>query len=409
METPPPQPELRRSLSLIWLVFYGLGVTIGAGIFALIGEIMRVAGEQAPLSFLSAGIIAGATGLSYALLVRVYPRAGGEVIFVNNGLGRFWGRLTGYAIIVTAVVSSAVIALAFAGYASTFIPLPEPLMVVLIVSMLAFIAWWGVRESVAFAAAITVLEVGTLAVIIAFGAPQFLTLETARSGFALGGEPLAATAVLTGAILAFFAFVGFEDLENMAEETLDPARTLPRAILWTLGITVFLYVSLALVAVGALAEGSIAGSRAPLADLFELITPFSGEPVAAIATIAMVNGILVQIVMAARVLYGMSREGQMPAMLGRIDPRHRTPVVATPLVAIIIIILALTFPLVSLAELTSLVVITVFTMVNLSLFVIGRRHEDRLLRRFHWWGLVAAAMCIAILVFQVSQGVIAGH
>ena len=400
--TAPPSTTLRRTLTLPLLVFYGLGVTIGAGIFALVGEVLALAGDRAPQSFLLAAVIAGATGLSYAILVRLYPRAGGEAIFVNRGLGRTAGFLSGFGVVLTAIISSAVITLAFAGYAASFLPLPEPVLAVGILAILAAIACWGVRESVIFAAVITVLELATLVLVAAFGLPEFVSLSTTAAAFTPPDSLATLNPVLAGAILAFFAFIGFEDIENMAEETQNPARTAPRAILWTLGLTAIVYLSVSLVAASVPQRELIANSQAPMAVLFELATGYPGDAVAVMASIAMVNGILVQIVMAARVLYGMAGEGQMPAFLGQVHARRRTPVVATLLTTAVILLLAMTFPLVALAEITSLVTLAVFAMVNLSLFAIGRKSTDPLAARFHWWGIPAAALCLAILLWNLS-------
>ncbi len=180
-------PSLRRVLSLPWLVFYGVGVTIGAGIFALIGEVLAIAGDHAVWSFLLAGVVAGFTGFSYVLLAAAYPRAAGEAVFVKNGLGNMAGRLVGYAVVAVAITSSAVIALAFARYLASFTGLYEPASLVAIMALLALIAVVGVRESVAFAALITVLEVGTLLLVIAAS----LAYIAAIAGTVEGPQPAA--------------------------------------------------------------------------------------------------------------------------------------------------------------------------------------------------------------------------
>jgi APA family basic amino acid/polyamine antiporter len=245
--TPPRPPnQLKRTLSLPLLIFYGLGVTVGAGIFALVGEILGSAGDQAPLAFLVAGVIAGLTGVSYIALVAQYPRAGGEAIYVRQGLGDAAGRVAGLGVVVTGIVSSAVVSLAFAGYVSTLITLPERVMAAGIVIILCAVAWWGVRESVLLAAVVTLLEVGTLIVVVAFGIPN-VSSDAILPAFNMFADD-AFGPVLAGAGIAFFAFIGFEDIANMAEETIDPRRTAPRAIAWTLGITLIAYVSLALIA-----------------------------------------------------------------------------------------------------------------------------------------------------------------
>lgn len=408
-EHPKTSSRLHRTITLPWLVFYGVGVTVGAGIFALIGEILKLAGDQAPLSFLLAGIIAGVTGLSYALLVRIFPRAGGEAVFVNRGLGSFWAMLAGYGVAATGIISSAVIALAFAGYVQALIPLPEFLLVAGVIMFLSGIAWFGVRESVYFAAFITLLEVGTLVVVIVFGIPLLEDLPAVAASFTPPANPVLLTGMISGGVIAFFAFIGFEDIVNMSEESLRPEWTAPRAIFWTLGITIAIYVILSVIAVLAPDRDEITGSSAPLAALFEQITGLPSAPVAAMAAVAMVNGILVQIVMASRVLYGMSNEGIAPAWLGAVSQTRKTPDRATFTVAGIILALALFFPLVRLAELTSLVTLSVFALVNLALFALGRVLDDVTVRRWRWWGLLGAAICISVAAFQIVANVSGGH
>lgn len=401
--------SLKRTLTLPWLVFYGVGVTVGAGIFALIGEVLALAGDQAPLSFLLAGLIAGVTGISYALLIRRFPVAGGEAVFVNRGLGSFFALLSGYGVVATGIISSAVIALAFAGYVRAIVPIPEVVLVVAVVAVLSGIAWFGVRESVVFAAAVTLVEVGTLLVVIAFGLPLLTDLPAVAGTFVPDMNTMALAGVLSGAVLAFFAFIGFEDIVNMSEETLNAEGTVPKAVIWTLAITLVIYAVLAVIAALAADREAIAGSSSPLAELFESLSGLSGKPVAAMATIAMVNGILVQIVMASRVLYGMANEGLAPNWFANVDAARKTPARATLVVAVVVLLLALFFPLVRLAEATSLVTLGVFALVNLALFSIGNRLEDGPIRRFRWWGVVGALMCLSVAAFQIFAGVAGGH
>lgn len=399
--TPPGEDSgLDRTLSLPLLVFYGLGVTVGAGIFALVGEILGIAGDQAPLAFLLAGVIAGFTGVSYMALVAQFPRAGGEAVYVNRGLGRQAGRFAGLGVVVTGIISSAVVAQAFSGYVATLVSVPKSLTAALLVLLLTAVAWWGVRESVIVASVVTILEVGTLIVVALFGLPE-IDLGVVQDGFDLGGAGTTG-AVLTGAGIAFFAFIGFEDIANMAEETNNPRTTAPRAIRWTLSITMVAYVGLALVAASLPDRASIADSDAPMAVIFEAVSGLDSAPVATIAAFAMVNGILVQIVMASRVLYGMANEGQLPRALSMIDTNRRTPARATLLVGAAIILL-LMFPLVTLARVTSIVTLSVFTLVNVALVRLTRTIPELAHTRWLVNGAIGAVVSAGLGVWQVVE------
>ncbi len=394
-------PALDRTISLAGLVFYGLGVTVGAGIFALLGEIVGVAGDSAPLSFLLAGLLASFTGASYMLLVGAFPQAGAEAAYVGQGLGAAAARVTGLAVVVTGIVTGAVVALAFAGYLASLISVPEPLAAIAVVLGLALVAWWGVRESVILAAVVTVIEVGTLLVVIAFGLDLLSTPDLVRDSFVPAVDAAVVSPILAGSVLAFFAFVGFENIANMAEETIEPRRTGPLAISIVLGVSVAIYVLLSLVAVAVPDRAVITESSAPMAALFEEVSGRRSEPVAVAASLAMINGILIQIVMAARVLYGMANQGLVPAVLGRVDGVRHTPARATALVTGAMIVLIVFFPLVELARLTSLVTLGVFTMVNTSLFLIGRRRPTTAVGRFRVIGLVGALSSVALATWQI--------
>lgn len=400
-EAAPGKTTLRRSLGLSMLVFYGVGVTIGAGIFALIGEIVGMAGDHAPLAFLVAGLIAGATGVSYAKLSSVYPRAAGEAVYVNVGLGRWPATAVGYGVTATAIISSAVLAQAFSGYLGSLVAIPGPILIGAVLLLLGGVAWLGVRESVAFAAVITCLEVGALLVVMVSGAGLLMDNDVMVRAITPPASTAGWSLVFSAAIIAFFAFVGFEDIVNMAEETVNPKRILPRAIILTVVITVFLYSIIATIAIALPERELLVNSKSPMAVLFESITGYSGKPIAAIASIAMVNGILVQIVMASRVIYGMTREELAPKALGVLNARRRTPGRAIGLVTAMILVLALTLPLVSLAQATSLVTLSVFFLVNLSLWRIGHQPDAAPeLRRWRLWGLMGALLSAGLLLAE---------
>jgi len=395
-------PSLNRVLSLPWLVFYGVGVTIGAGIFALIAEIVAAAGDHAPWAFLIAGIVAAFTAFSYAALTGAFPRAAGEALYVKEGLGHWLGLITGYALVLTALTSSAVIAIAFASYVASFSGLPEFAALAGIIAILCAVGIAGVRETVGFAALITVLEVGTLLVVAVAGLPE--ALESGRIWTAL--TPPASfpgwNGVMAGAFLAFFAFIGFENIVNMAEETREAKIVMPRAVILTLFVSVAIYVLIAAVASAYPDRAGLTGSKAPLAFLFEKTTGYSGTTVAAMASIAMVNGILVQIVMASRILYGMANEGMAPALFAILHTGRRTPAYGIAIIAAAVFALSASLPLVELAAATSFVTLAVFVLVNLSLYLIGsRKGAEQNLARWRYWGLAGALVSAALIVAEL--------
>jgi amino acid transporter len=316
-------------------------------------------------------------------------------------LGDIAGRIVGLGVVAIAVTSSAVISLAFAGYLGTLTDIHASLSVTGILALLGFIAWFGVRESVGFASFITILEVGTLIVVIAGGLPLIASDGVMVRIVSLPADIPSFTGLFAGAFLAFFAFIGFEDIENMADETKNPHRAIPAAIIWTLMISVLIYGLVAIVAAAFPDRAALTDTRAPLALLFERTTGYSAAPVAAMASIAMINGILVQIIMASRVLYGMAREGMIPAALGKIDPIRATPVLAITLVTSATLVLALFVPFLQLASLTSFIMLLIFTLVNMSLYIIGRRPgAPDMLRRWRWWGVFGAIVSLGLAAME---------
>jgi amino acid transporter len=223
------------------------------------------------------------------------------------------------------------------------------------------------------------------------------TSDTLTRVVSLPGDWPGWSAVFAGAFVAFFAFIGFEDIENMAEETQDAARVVPLAIVLTLVISVAVYAAVALVAAAYPDRAALVASKAPLSDLFAAVTGWPGAPVAAMAAVAMINGILVQIVMASRVIYGMAREGMLPDHFGRLHITRQTPARAIIALTAAVAVLGLFVPLLRLAELTSFVMLLVFAAVNLSLFLIGRKPDapDRV-RRWRHWGLLGALVSVAL-------------
>ena len=359
---------LRQSLSLSMLTLYGLGTTIGAGIYVLIGRIAERAGMLAPLSFVLAAALTAFTALSYAEFAVRHPRSGGEAIFVKRAFGRDdLAALVGWMVIVTGVVSSAALAHGFAGYLRSFVPIPEWLAIGSVMAVIGLLAAWGIGQSVAAAALVTVLEIGGLVMLIAIGAGAFADLPERLSEFLPSLAGGSGTGLIGATFLAFFAFIGFGDMGNVAEEGKDGRRTLPAAIMLTLGITTILYILVALVCVLSVPIAALGTSEAPLVLVAATRMPLAGQLLALVGTVAVLNGVLIQVIMSSRVLYGMAREGWIHPRIGRVHPRTRTPLLATGLVSLVVVVLALSFPIDTLAEFTSLLVLLVAVLVNAAL------------------------------------------
>lgn len=386
-------PGLRRVLTLWPLIFYGLGVIVGAGIYVAIGAVMHRAGETAPLSFLVAGIAAALTGLCYAELASRFPEASGGVAYVRHGFGSDrLAQLTGLAVTLAVAVSAASIAAGTVHYLNVLLPLPDPVLVVLLIGGFTAIAMLGVGESVGLAGAIGVLEIAGL---LAAAAAGFLAAPDFDMSGIIPRDIKGWEGVLGGAFIAFFAFLGFETLANMAEEVKDPRRTLPRGILGAVGVSVALY--LLVVTAVVLSDRSASD---PLTGLFE------GKGVSIFATVgalAVGNGVLVQIVMLSRLFYGMATRGQLPAVLARVHPRTGSPMTATLLAGAIILLVTLAVPFGRLLVLANAVTLVVFTLVDLALWRLrlkGPPPADA----FHtpaWVPPVAALMSAALLMGEL--------
>ena len=371
------QITLRRRLTLPLLVLYGVGVTIGAGIYVLIGAMAGHAGTRAPLAFVLAGVVMGLTAASYAELCTRFPVSAGEAAYVKAAFrSRFLSTLTGLLTIVIGVISSAAVGIGSAGYIREFVDLPQNIIVIVVVIGLGLIATWGILESVLLAGLFTLVEIGGLVAIIVAGTRADIDVVSALPQLlAPPFEVQAWAGVYFASLLAFFAFIGFEDLANVVEEVREPERTMPRAIALTLVISVVLYFWVAAIAVLAVPPERLSASPAPLSLVFQEVAGISPAAISAIAIMATLNTVLVQMTMASRVIYGMANHGDLPRVLGQVNAATATPIIATVLVVTAVLFFAVSLPIERLAKWTSLATLVVFALVNLSLLVLRRQKK----------------------------------
>ncbi|MDD9911431.1 MAG: amino acid permease [Alphaproteobacteria bacterium] len=394
-------PKLERSLSLTHLILYGLGVTIGAGIYVLIGETTREAGIYAPTAFLISAFVMVFTASSFAEFSTRLPVSAGEAAYINAGFhSRFLSLLVGLGVASAGAVSAATISIGSVGYIREFVDLPEGLLITIIICAMGIIAIWGILESITLAALFTLVEIGGLLLVIGGGFLSDMTLiQKIPSVF----PPLSDLAIWVGissaGLLAFFAFIGFEDLVNIAEEAKNPKTNMPRAIFLTLGVSTLLYFFVVSISVLLVPLDILSVSKAPLSLVVEQTVGISPSVMTLIAIIATINGVIIQMIMASRVIYGLSKQKELPAFLSYVSPTTRTPLASTFLVVAVVLTMALLFPLGGLAKATSIMTLTVFALVNLALFKLKLSGEKPPEGTFVVWTWVPAVGFLISLAF----------
>lgn len=368
--------KLKRSLSLPLVTLYGLGNILGAGIYVLVGKVAGQAGEGATLAFLVAMSVAAITAFSYMELSSRYPVSASVSVYLHKAFGKKWlSTAIGLAMVASGIASAAALSQGFAGYLNSFIGAPTMIASVGLIIVISLVAIKGIGESATTAAVFTVLEILGL-VLVVWAGRNFLGVESIDKAISI--DPVIGTGGLfAGAFLAFYAFIGFEDMVNVAEEVKNPRRVMPLAILFSLIASTVLYILVVIVATTVIEPAELAEAKAPLSLVYERSGNNSAQILSSIGMLAAVNGVVVQIIMCSRILYGLAKQGWIDPRLSRINSKTKTPVIATVTVAGLMIAGTILLPLVSLAKLTSLLVLSIFTLVNISLIVIKRRPHER--------------------------------
>ncbi len=399
--------KLKRNVTLPMLVFYGLGNIFGAGIYVLIGEVAGIAGVYIPLSFLLACIVVSFTALTYAELSARYPMSAGEALYINAGFNSpILSTMVGLSIALTGLLSSATIIDGFHGYLSTFIQTPEIITTLIVIMLISAIAIWGISQSIAVTVLFTLIETFGLSMIIYVGYDyiswDIQTLQTFIPSF----EITLVNSIILGAFLAFYAFIGFEDMVNIAEEVKNPSKTMPRAIIITLIIATLFYITIAVVSISVLPVEELANSSAPLAKVYESATHSNATILSIIALFAVINGALIQIIMVSRIFYGMSNQGWLPHFLSVVHPKTNTPIYATIIAGVLVFILASIFPILTLAKSTSFLIFIIFTLVNVSLILIKLKepHPQGIRTYPMAIPIIAIILNLALLGFQIISG-----
>ncbi|WP_345626279.1 APC family permease [Streptomyces thinghirensis] len=368
-------PALKRTLTTPLLYFFILGDVLGAGVYVLVGQVAADAGGAVWVPLLVALLLAMLTAASYAELATKYPRAGGASHYATRAFGPFAGFVAGFCMLAAGIVSVAALARGFGGdYLSAFVTLPVGLVAVLFLALLALVNARGIKESTRANVAATVVEVGGLLVIVALGVWLLLRGDgdVGRLGQLGTPEKGAAAAVLSGSVLAYYSFVGFETSVNVAEETRDPRRSYPRALFGALATAGAVYVLVGLAASVAVPTARLAESSGPLLEVVEAAGGVPTRLFSAIALVAVANGALLTGIMSSRLAYGMARDGLLPAALAKVLPGRRTPWAAIAVTTLLSMLLALTGSVATLASTLVLLLLVVFLMVNTAVLVLRR-------------------------------------
>ena len=423
--TPDPQAlplnTLKQSITLPQAIIYGVGIILGAGIYALIGEAAGVAGNAMWLAFVVAAIIAAFTALSYAELSRSFPRSAAEFIYVQESTkSKLLAFFIGYLTILTGIISVAAVALGFATYFNIFGILDSWITAILIIVLLTIVNYKGIEESARLNTVLTLIAVGGLIFIIIIGLPflgsvDLFSVPSGESLFSFNFFP----PIFGAAALIFFAYLGFEDIANIAEETKDPKRTVPLALIISLIITTIIYILVAMVAVSIVpwqdlaASSSSAVSEGPLALVAStaLNNPIGGIIFTFIAFFATASTILVLLIVSSRMIYGMAKENSLPSYFAKIHKKNRTPYIAIIAVGVLSILFTLSGSLGTVASLTNFGVFIIFFSVNASLVIYRYNNRNKKERtsgfrvpgNISWLPILPTLGAIFCLIMSLTQ------
>ncbi|MFD8731357.1 MULTISPECIES: APC family permease [unclassified Streptomyces] len=409
--TPPAKDSstpLKKTLTTSLLYFFILGDVLGAGVYVLVGQVAAESGGAVWAPLLVALCLALLTAASYAELVTKYPRAGGASHYATLAYGPFLGFLAGFCMLAAGIVSVAALARGFGGdYLSEFITLPVALVTILFLTALALLNARGIRESTRANVVATVIEVSGLLLVVGLGGwivlrgdgdmGRLTDLGTSREG------PVAA--VLSGAVLAYYSFVGFETSVNVAEETRDPRRSYPRALFGALLTAGAVYVLVGVAAAVAVPTGELTESSGPLLEVVRAAGGVPAELFSAVALVAVANGALLTGIMSSRLAYGMARDGLLPRFLTKVLPGRRTPWTAIATTTALSLALALTGDVSTLASTLVLLLLVVFFLVNTSLLVLRRDTGSQDHFRAPTLVPVLGALSCVLLATQIEQDV----
>jgi len=365
--------ELKRGMGLFHLTMYGVGLILGAGIYVLIGEAAGFAGDSVWIAFVLGSIVALFAGLSYAELSSMFPKAAAEYTFVKNAFkNNFFAFIIGWLTAITSMITAAAVALGFGGYFSEFLNIPIVISAIALIGILSIVNFMGIKESSWTNTVFTIIEAAGLILIIIIGftisEPESVNYFESPTGF---------SGIVIAFVLIFFAFIGFEDIVNIAEEVRNPKKVIPRAIILAVMISGIIYVLVSLAVVRVINWEDLSSSAAPLADVAKRGLGVQGHIIfSGIALFAITNTVLITLVAGSRMIYGMAREKSFPHILAKVHSKTKTPWLAIIVIMLTAIGFSIIGDIVIVANITVFAVIITFGAVNLSVIVLRYTEPD---------------------------------
>ena len=362
--------ELKNELNLLEITLIGIGNILGAGIYVLMGKAAGIAGNMVWFSFLFAGATAALSALSYMELASMYPRAGAEYEFVKRAFGERVGLFVGLLVIYFVVITSSAVALGFGRYFSTLFGSGYLTGTIGLFIFLSLIIVYGIKESARLAILISLIEVSGLLIVIYSGLPYLGTVNYLEFPDLSG--------IFEASTLVFFAFLGFEDIVRLSQETKEAEKTTPKALLIAIFFTVFLYICAAVTVVSVLDFRVLGISEAPIADVAEVsLGNDAFTLVSWIALFSTMNTVLVVMLGGSRIVYGMAYSGSLPKSLSRVHRTYHTPWVAILGIACLSILFVPFRDITIVANIANFMIFIVFFMVNLSLIKLRYTDPER--------------------------------
>ncbi|MDP3918667.1 MAG: APC family permease [Nanoarchaeota archaeon] len=388
--------KLKRELGLFQVTAAGVGIILGAGIYALIGVAAGGAGNATWLAFLFSAFIALLSGLSYAELSSMFKGNAGEFDYIKAAFNKKLGLVVALSVIFASIITSAAVSLGFAGYFIELIPIPYIAAALLLIILMSIINFIGIKEASWFNTISTFIEFGGLILIIILGIKYFGSVNY----FELPSTGI--MGVFSTTALVFFAYLGFDSIIKLSEETKNPQKTLPIAIILSILITSIVYVLVAISAVSVVGWETLSQSKAPLALVAQTaLGGATGPLLAVIALFSTANTVLISMLTASRQVYGIAKQKSLPKIFALVHKKTQTPWLAILLITIFSLLFTLIGDIGLVANITNLLLFITFAMVNLSLIVLRYKCEGQH-RGFRCPGNIKRFSVVALLGFLTS-------